>query len=236
MQVAASVRSGVVAKRPDNTSYAFYARMTSWLGFPGLGFGVVFPLAVMGCAATLVRLRDGEGDDGQRAVHATLGLVMLGLVASLTLIHPVARFRLYLVPLLVWYAGVGAASAVAWLRGRRAREAAGLLAAGLAAVLFQVSASGDSRVTRPRTVDYTFASRLALRDADFATARALAGDAAELFPGKGSYFANLAHVLEARGDHAAALADYERAFEMEPELPGLVEALAEARGRAPGAD
>lgn len=219
---------------PDNISYEFLQRRSKVLAWLP-GFPIVLALGTAGWLLTWWRLRS-ERDD--LAVHAVFGLVLVGLVSALTLIHPVARFRLYLVPLLWIYAGIGCAGFVHQARRRNARPAAVLMAVGLVTLALQAHWSADLSRTAPRKVDYTVASQFALRDGDLVSARELAADAAAVFPRKGSYYANLALAHAKRGEHEQALADFERAYAMQPRLANVREALDAQRRKVarPAAD
>ena len=206
---------------PDNISYGFLQRrvpLLAWLP----GFPVVFALGTVGWLLTGWRLRS-EGDE--RVVHAVFALVLFGLVTALTLVHPVARFRLYLVPLLWVYSGIGCAGFIDLAQRRRLLPASALMVVGFAALALQAHWSTDLSRTGPRKVDYTVTSRFALQDGDLVSARELAADAASLFPHKGSYYANLALAHAKRGQNEQALADFERAYAMQPRLANLREAL-----------
>jgi hypothetical protein len=214
---------------PDNTSYAFFRRHSAVLAWLP-GFGPVLALAAAGCALSAWRLRSARSD---LPVHAVYGLVAVGVVAALTLIHPVARFRLYLVPLLWIYAGVGVSAFVGFAQRRESAAAGALAVVVLAAHGLQAHWSTDPPATGPRTADYGFASLTALGSGDLAFARELADDAARVYPRKGSYYANLALAHAERGEHTRALADFERAYAMEPTLPRLREALEAQRRQTP---
>jgi hypothetical protein len=210
---------------PDNTSYYFFRRRSAVLAWLP-GFALVFPLAAVGLAASLARLR---ADKRALASHAVLVLVLIGLVSSLTLIHTVARFRLYLVPLLWVYAGLGFAALQGAVAGGERRKFATFFVVMLSAIALQAALSSGPPDTRARRSDYSFASRLSLADGELSYARELAEEAARLYPGKGSYFANLALSHAARGEHAQASADFERAARLEPTLPNLAESIEEHR-------
>jgi hypothetical protein len=115
---------------PDNISYSFLQRRSKLLAWLP-GFPIVFALGAAGWLLTWWRLRS-ERDD--LAAHAVFGLVLVGLVGALTLVHPVARFRLYLVPLLWIYSGIGCAGLVHQAQRRKVLPASMLVAVGLAAL------------------------------------------------------------------------------------------------------
>ena len=212
---------------PDNSSYSFFRKQSGVLAFLPT-FPIVFALGMAGWLASWWRLRDARQD---LAAHAVFGLVLLGLVSSLTLIHPVARFRLYLVPLLWIYAGIGVAHFARFSQSREPRASAALASIALAAFALQEYLKNDPPPTVPRASDYSFASRIALEEENFDLARKFAEEAARQFPRKGSYYGNLGLALAQHGADEQALADFERAYAMQPRLPRILEALEQQRSK-----
>lgn len=228
------------AEIPDNVNHAFFAQHSGVLGtLPD--FALVFPLGIVGFAVSAFRaLARDDVLMGARAVawresrhaHAVLILMLVGLTASLTLIHAVARYRLYLVPFFWIYAGVAVAAFDSVARARQPGRVVGLLAGVVLASVLQVAMSANGPGTRPRLSDYSFANRTALEQRDYDFSLELAEGAAVHYPRYGAYFADLALEHERAGRYDEALRYYERSFAMQPRLKGLRKALARVRENA----
>ena len=108
---------------PNNRSYEFSKRFSSLLRGPLLGWGLVFPLAMLGVLASRKTWRRHAAPLGFLLAH------FLGVVAFFV----TARYRLAAVPVLTLYAAVGIRQLVVWAH---ARDVTKLLAstAGLAAL------------------------------------------------------------------------------------------------------
>jgi tetratricopeptide (TPR) repeat protein len=136
---------------------------------------------------------------------------------ALSFVHTVARFRLFVVPYFLIYAGVFLTVLVRQARARPRAAAAGLAGLALGGGL-QALAPDDLTYTVPRPSDYFTASALSLREADYALALKVAEDAGRHEPGNGAYFANLAARHERDGHPDRAIEYYRRALEIDPGL------------------
>ncbi len=229
----------------DNTSYYLYRNLTRSLrALPT--FQVLFPLGCAGAlavfgAAAAARVRGGRappGLDGALAVfrrdpagHALMVLALLGVVAALSLVHTVARFRLYLVPFFWVYAGVFGVLAWRAVAARRPAPLAWLAALAGAAVVAQAAAESDRNPPRPRTTDHALAFDLAMAvdEPDFGTGVAVAEDALRHYPENAAFFATLGFHAERARDPARALAFYQRAASIDPDFAGVRQGIRRTR-------
>jgi tetratricopeptide (TPR) repeat protein len=237
----------------DNVSYYLYREQTRalrWLP----DFRSLFPLGVAGALAILTAAlasrpavaRSRIGAALARAAAPALRLwerdpaahaAVLGLGAavglSLSAVHVVGRFRLYVVPWLAIEAGIAVAILVRALAERRTACAGGIAASALAAAGVQALATHPASLPVPRTVDLDTAQVLALRHGDPELAAALADRARELDPHDPLYFSRLAAWLEREGRNDEAAQRYGQALEVDPFSRALREALARTRTGAP---
>jgi 4-amino-4-deoxy-L-arabinose transferase-like glycosyltransferase len=107
---------------PNNRSYEFSKRFSFLLRAPLFGWGVVFPLAMLGIYATRRTWRD----------HAPLLGFLLAHFLALVAFFVTARYRLAAAPVLVLYAAVGVRQLSVWAREGDARS---LLASGAAVLM-----------------------------------------------------------------------------------------------------
>lgn len=224
----------------DNTSLYFYEAMTRTLR-PLPDFRVAFPAGFAGAALVLAgaiagrrRTARSPGNEPGPATslwrrapagHATMLVYLAGVAGSLSMVHTVARFRLYLVPFFLIYAGVGLALLVRAARERRWVALAALPLLVLAGWSLQGLATSRATFHAPRPADFATASRLALEEDELDLARRVAEHAARWVPGDPTYFAQLGWHLEQRGDPAAAAECYARALALQPRSGDLRQAL-----------
>ncbi len=218
----------------DNTSFYFYREQAPALAFSPT-FALLFPLGVAGLTvaawAALARWRGAQGpfpellarhSSGQLAALALL----LSVAAALSLVHTVARFRLYATPALFVFAAL--ALLVAWqaLRARRFGTLALLLgAAGLAAA-FQGAITRETERERFRPVDFYVASLASLELGQIDRALAFADASAQRYTGDSYIYLVLGVRLEAANQLREAQACYERALAALPESQDARRALA----------
>lgn len=110
---------------PDNTQVALGADASWYLGWTPLRYGLLVPLALAGFVASWRRRREGARGE------VALVVALVGYAGSLLLFTAVSRFRIPLAPLLMPYAGLGIATLLFDVRGRRAALAAGIVGLGL---------------------------------------------------------------------------------------------------------
>jgi hypothetical protein len=227
---------------PDNTSFEFFREHANTLRFAPT-FACLFPLGFAGLLLSLrhvlrrrsrpaeltkqaaKRLRkQGESaapapDAAPRAVASHLALLLLftGLVSALSLVHTVARFRMYLVPILIVYAGIAVAVLWGFAREKRFGAAAVLALTVLAGLLLQRAVPTSAFVRGLRQVDYAVACKLAIEDGEVPAAQGFAEEARVAFPGDGLVYSLAGSELERKGDRANALLFYRRALELQPE-------------------
>ncbi len=155
----------------------------------------------------------------------------LAVTAALSLVHPVARFRLYVVPVFLVAAGAYLAMAGTALRTRAWRHVAALLLLALVGALAQRAATRQDAIATPRPIDYTIARRLAAQADDVDLLRRMAEDAERHDPRNPSYFAILGQHLARRGEIEDAIRCYERALERQ-HVDAIRKDLEELRARA----
>ncbi len=177
-------------------AYRDEVRVLAWLR--PVGFGLLFPLAVLGAAA-LAR----ERSRGMLLPCAAC------LALSIVFFFVTARFRIALVPFLAPFAGAGVVALPALVRERRiAALAAGLAALALAHLPLRLP--GDPRATTHANL----ASEL-LRRGDDAGAERWARAAVERDPGSAEAAFNLGLALRHLGRDAEAEAPFRSALELE---------------------
>ena len=227
----------------DNTSFEFFREETSTLRFAPT-FAFVFPLGFAGFICVLwtlargrrqipqptkkelKRLRRDEtsADELGRApaVHGPLSsqlvllLLFLGLFTALSLVHTVARFRMYLVPICIVYSGILLAMLWQALREKNLGRvgAFGLLV--LAGIFLQRSLPTGAFVQGLRTIDYAVACKLSIERGEFDGARRYAKEARAKFPTDGLVQSLAGSELERAGQRELALEFYRQALEIEP--------------------
>lgn len=206
----------------DNLSYYFFRNMTRSLTLAP-DFRWLFPAGFAGAIALLLAARtrrrlDAMSAPGRADSHARLVLLtyLLAVTAALSLVHPVARFRLYVLPFFMVTAGVLVAMLLDAIRRRAWRRvgALGLLVA--LGVLLQRGATREGAFSTPRPVDYSIARQFAAQGDEVDLLAKIAEDAAVHDPRNPSYYAVLGQHLERRGDHDRAIACYRRALQCAP--------------------
>jgi hypothetical protein len=125
---------------PNNTNFYYYRLQSRVLGLLAVTFALVSPLALLGLALSLPRIRQ----------LAPLYLLVGVLVAPLLVFYTLSRFRVSLEVALVPFAAAALVALVRWVAARRwAAAAAGLAAlAGLAAWTSRPLASGQTLIRR----------------------------------------------------------------------------------------
>jgi tetratricopeptide (TPR) repeat protein len=216
---------------PDNTSFAFYREMTSTLR-PLPDFRWIFPLGFAGALFTLGRALLARASPGR--VQAALWLYVLAATASLSLVHTVARFRLFVVPFFLVQAGVAVSALVQSLRRRALLELAALL--GLLALgwFLQKQASSRGEWSIPRRDDYKTAGELALQGNEVDLALFVAEKAVRSHPSDPGPYERVAQHFERAGDLEQAVKHYRRAYQINP-LPRISKALESVLRRYTGA-
>ena len=237
-----STRCAAIWQRPesaDNTSYYLYRNLTRTLAALPT-FALLFPLGLAGAVVVLAgRMGWVAWPSGAlqalwvRSVsdHRVLALYVFAVAGALSLVHTVARFRLFVVPVFWIYAGVLVAWLVASLRARRSTAVAIGIGAVLVGLGLQQLVPRGLTYTAPRPSDYVMASALSLRAGDYPFAVRVAEDALRHDPGNGAYFANLAGRHERDGHRELAIEYYRRALRIEPELRAAEQGLARLTGR-----
>lgn len=228
-------------EEPDNTSFDFYRAYVPALKASPT-FAVLLPLAFAGmlCAAwaAFARRRGGAKDellDFHPRGQAALLVVLATIAFALSFVHTVARFRLYVTPVLFVFAA--AALVLAW-RSFSARRfgALALLAAVVAlASTAQNAITHETERDRFRPVDFFVASTLSVDLGRPAVALAFADDSARVYTGDFNLYVVVGQRFEAAQQWAFAATAYERALTA---LPGSVDArqgLARAKARLGGA-
>lgn len=171
-----------------------------------MNFGVLAPLAVVGA---LARRREWRR-------LWLLPATALALVASVALFFVFARYRHALVPVLMPLSAAGALALWDAARsGKRARAAAGLALAGLAAAVVSNWPLGDAR--NPGMTHLSVGGEL-LQAGRLAEAQTEFEAAVARMPGSGLAHSRLADALRAGGENARALVGYERAIALSPQL------------------
>lgn len=231
---------GAWAEEPDNTSFHFY-RDHSWLLALGPTFALLLPLGVAGAVAVglgawRARRSPGASDDllveawrRHPEGHCVLWLYLAVVAGSLSLVPPVGRFRLYLLPCFVVHAGVGVGLAAAALRGRRPRTVLLLGAVALgAAVVQQASTRAAPRDLR-RTADFAIATVLSVEGRQYEAAEAFAEGGVRHSGGDPVLYAELGAHLERHRQWARAAVAYQKALAAAPGLDFARQGLQRAR-------
>ncbi len=203
---------------PNNASYSYF-RLNSpvlRLGLPT--FYVISPLAALGLLLT--------ARDWRRLLPHYLFL--LAGVALTVAFYVIARFRIPLLPLLLVFAGAGAAGVVETIARRRWLPLAG---SGLlfAAILVVNTANSypDTDLVRPQ--DYLVAAEEYARRGDIDRAGRELDRGREIFPSFVPLHLTAARLKEGAGDVEGALEAYEEALKLEPGSRPLQEAVRRLR-------
>jgi hypothetical protein len=226
---------------PDNTSFEFFSDHAAALRFAPT-FGVLFPLGLAGLFALAwqaLRNRKPTSEPTKKELkrqqrlpeepariagiagrnfssHLVFLLLFLGLTAALSLVHTVARFRMYLVPFFIVYAGILLAFAWEALREKRFGRVCVLALLVGVGVLYQRSLPTSAFERGVRQVDYMVASKLAIERRDFDAARRYSDEARVEYPRDGNVQTAAGQELEQAGQRELALEFYRRATEIDP--------------------
>ena len=208
---------------PDNTSFEFYRREVPLLR-GSITFAWIFPPAAAGLVLLVVAARASGGRTERRTAHGVVVVVLTCLVGALVVVHPQARYRLFLVPLLIPYAVACVARLVQAARERERR----VLGAGLVLITaFACVQQAISAVIRPvaeRPVDYAAAAHLALDAGDSGAAVRYYLDGLDVHPREVALRAELARLFVSLGRVADAAEQMKTAAALRPDLPELSEA------------
>jgi hypothetical protein len=154
------------AELPDNTSYGFYRRHSSILR-ASLSFAWIFPTAsailAIVAAELLARRRSSQlvtWFAERSSDHATLAVFTLLLMIALTVVHPQARYRLFVVPAAIVYSSFALVAAGRWIASRRWPQLAGLAGATVLFAALQAWISEPHANVEDRYVDYTVAGSI----------------------------------------------------------------------------
>jgi len=199
---------------PNNASYGYFRENSPVLGAGLPTFLVVSPLAALGLLVSARRWR---------ALMPHYIFLAVG-AATTVAFYVIARFRIPYMPLVLAFAGAGAAGLAEMAASRRWRQLAA--AAGLAGLLLAVNAAfnyPDDDLVRPQ--DFWVSSRTYASRGE--TGRALREIEAglRLFPEMATLWIQSAEVREAMGDPGAALQDWRRARALDPESPRIRRAI-----------
>ncbi|MBK8180567.1 MAG: glycosyltransferase family 39 protein [Planctomycetes bacterium] len=166
-----------------------------------------------------------EGHPFPLAGHLALLLLLAGLLSALSLVHTVARFRMYLVPLFILYGSFALAALWDLLRERRLGRAALIAGLVLAGVQAQRSVPTEAFVRGLRNFDYALACKFAIEGGRIDEARSFAARAALNFPRDGLVYSLAGQELERKGERTAALDFYRRALTLEPNAAMALQGL-----------
>ncbi len=226
---------------PDNTSFDFFREHAPVLRFTPT-FSVLFPLGLAGVIAIAWEglrrkralaaptkqerkraRRQGEDPVESKSLagknltgHLVLALLFVALTAALSLVHTVARFRMYLVPMFIIYAAIFLAHLWQSLRERRFGHASVLALTAVAGVFLQQSIPSDTFSRGFRWVDYAVAAKLAVERHEFDAVQKYCDEARPKFPGDGSVPAMAGMELEHAGQRDLAIECYRRALQIDP--------------------
>jgi hypothetical protein len=229
-------------EEPDNTSFYFYRGQASALWFSPT-FEWLFPLGLAGLAAIAIGARRarGAGDDPFAGAwrfhprgHVALCLWLAAVAGSLSFVHTVARFRLYVLPFFFVYAAVALVLFVRSLRATRFGDA--LLVAAIAGggAWLQHAITSETEADFARPVDYFVAAKLSAEDGRVDRALAFIDQSARS-TGDIELGLVIAQELETRRDWTHARATFEHvrdanlAYAQEFERRGAAQAAAQAR-------
>jgi tetratricopeptide (TPR) repeat protein len=194
-----------IADTEDLYLYMEWSPLLAGLG-RGLHYGVVFPLAVAGLVWTWPKRRD----------LGILAALLLAMTAGVALFLVLGRYRHLLVPVSLIFVGAGLAQLPGlWRKGRR-----GLVAWGLAALFVAAVFSNWpmwSRLEQRATALTNLGAALnALERPDEAIGvltEAISGGQAPP-----EAYHNLGNAWTKKGEHAKAIANYQRALQLAPNL------------------
>jgi 4-amino-4-deoxy-L-arabinose transferase-like glycosyltransferase len=227
---------------PDNTSFEFYRRQSSILAF-SLTFPWIFApasaamLLVTGNAWIRRRTRAATplGDPpgvldqawtGHSAAHGTLLTFLPLLVAALIAVHPQARYRLLVTPILIVYAALFLTLSARAFRARERGTLGALIVS--AAVLFaaQAAASAPLRPIVERPVDYAAAAHIALAEGRPEIAVGYYRDGIAVHAHEVGLRVELANTLANMGRYAEAIEQLKVVTGLRPDLAQLNEVIA----------
>jgi 4-amino-4-deoxy-L-arabinose transferase-like glycosyltransferase len=210
---------------PNNASYSYFRLNSPVLRIGLPTFYVVSPLAALGLLLTARQWR--------RLLPYYLFL-LVGIAVTVAF-YVIARFRIPLLPLLLVFAGAGAAGVVELTARRRWLPLAG---SGLfiAAILVVNTANTypDTDLVRPQ--DYLVAAGAYASRGEVDRAARELDRGREVFPGFVPLHLSAARLKEDVGDPAGALDAYEEALKLEPGSRPLQDAVRRLRaslGRSP---
>ncbi|MBI2996934.1 MAG: tetratricopeptide repeat protein [Deltaproteobacteria bacterium] len=193
----------------DADDFYLYQKWSSVLGVLGRvnNFGLVAPLAAVGCLLTLKRWR-----------RLWLLYVLLGsFAASVALIYVFGRYRFPLVPILALFAGAAVVEAFALYRERRVREGIACALVGLATlVIVHRPLIGKPG---PSAAGYNNLGNALARQERTDEAIESYRQALALEPTSVAAHYNLANLLAKQGNLKAASAHYEEAVRLSPDFP-----------------
>lgn len=249
--------TAVVSTRelPDNTSYTFFRAETRTLK-TALHFGVVFPMGaavLCGIVAGAVRRTKAEPSragrrkkpesaqeagvrlrelwHARRSAHMALWVFTALLIVALSVVHPQARYRLFIVPTAIAYASIWLVAVASWLRARRGVALLGLLAGTIVIALAQRGWTRSLRVTDIRSADYTFAAQTAMERKDDVNAERYLRNALRLAPDNVNTRYALGATLVRLNRLPEALAEFERILKRQPDFEKAKRAAATVRQR-----
>lgn len=244
---------------PDNTSFDFFREHAATLRFAPT-FAVLFPLGFAGMCMVLFhgltrrrpaaelskrelkqqRRQNSTGvaatlpeDIAARPVasHLALLLLFLALCGALSLVHTVARFRMYLVPVALIYAGIAMACLWESMRARQFGKSLAIAAAVIAGALLQGAISSAAFPDGLRQVDYAVACKLSIEAGEVERVRGFADAARKKFPGDGTVQALAGYEFELKGSHELAREFYRSAQTLDPNSAMARDGLRRLPGR-----
>jgi 4-amino-4-deoxy-L-arabinose transferase-like glycosyltransferase len=216
---------------PDNTSFAFYRREVPVLR-KSLSFAWVFApaaAAIILLSLPAMRRRMAKGWNEHRAAHFVLLAFVPLLAAAMTAVLPQARYRLFIVPVLIVYAALLVVLVYEWARRVWVGLLAGVAILVVALVLLQRVVSAPLRSIVDRPIDYIVAARISLAAGDVEAAARYYRGGIETHPRDARLHLELSNALAQAGRYAAAIEQLEKAVEIQPDLPGAREAIGKLR-------
>ncbi len=215
------------SEEADNTSYYFYRLYTPSLGFSPT-FAWLFPLGFAGAAMLAVgawRARraasDGLAQLWNRAPHGHVAMILaLALVAgSLSFVHTVARFRLYVTPFFFVYGAAALVQLFASLRASRIGASASVVGAIFVGAILQRSITFDQEAELLRPADFFVAAKISVEQGRYDVARAFTDDGARRYTGDFNLYNALGANLESRGEWRRAADAYSQVPPTDPNAP-----------------
>ncbi|MBI2091315.1 MAG: tetratricopeptide repeat protein, partial [Deltaproteobacteria bacterium] len=193
----------------DADDFYLYQKWSSLLSVLGeaMHFGLLAPLAAVGCVVTLRRWR-----------QLWLLYVLLGSFAvSVALIYVFGRYRFPLVPILALFAGAAVVETFALYRGKRLREGVVCVLVGLATlVIVHWPLIGKPG---PSAAGYNNLGNALVRQGRIDEAIESYQQALALEATSGAAHYNLGNLLAKQGDLKAASTHYEQAVRLSPDFP-----------------